>query len=176
MMDLVDLIVDFVSYLTLVDIQPSYVSPEILKNIPYDESCDMWSVGVVLFVMLCGYTPFMDEDQEKMLERIKQGRWTFDEEDWSHVSGEAKDLISSLLQTNPDKRATATEALNSKWINKDTKDLSSRDLSQSLLSIREKRPRLKDLARAFMALTASAKNALGDINPLETEEASHHLT
>ena len=67
----------------------------------------MWSVGVILFVMLCGYPPFADESQEKMFERIKQGDWKFDEEDWKEISGEAKALISSLLVTNPERRATA---------------------------------------------------------------------
>jgi len=99
---------------------PSYVAPEILKEQPYDQSCDMWSVGVVIYVMLCGYTPFMtpfmEENQQKMLERIKLGDWTFDPEDWSQISDEAKDLIKGLMCTNVDKRLTASQALRSKWI------------------------------------------------------------
>ena len=140
----------------------------------------MWSAGVVLFVMLSGYTPFTEEKQEKMFERIKQGDWKFDDKDWAHVSQDAKDLIKSLLETNPDKRATATQALNSKWIKADSSSLSSRDLSQSLRVIKEKRPRLKDLAKAFMMFKkvgiSGTKSSLKNVNPLIPEEGSHQLT
>ncbi len=95
---------------------PSYVAPEILKNQPYDQACDMWSVGVVLYVLLCGYTPFMEEQQEKMFERIKVGDYTFDQDDWFQISAEAKNLIKGLLCTNPDRRLTAGQALRSTWI------------------------------------------------------------
>lgn len=157
--------------------QPSYVAPEILKNIPYDQSCDMWSVGVILYVLLCGYTPFMSDDQEKMFERIKHAEWDFDPVDWKEVSDEAKALIRALLEPSPDSRMTAARALRSKWINKDAKDLSSRDLSQGVLKMKEKRPRLRDLARAFMAIGATGKKGLGNLNPIESEvePVSHDL-
>lgn len=159
--------------------QPSYVAPEILKNIPYDQSCDMWSVGVILYVLLCGYTPFMSEDQDQMFERIKQGEWEFDAEDWKHVSEDAKALIRCLLDTNPDSRMTAARALRSKWINRDAKELSSRDLSQGVLNMKERRPRLRDLARAFLAIGGATKNALqlGTLSPIPSGSAnsSHQL-
>jgi serine/threonine protein kinase len=158
--------------------KPSYVAPEILKNAPYDQSCDMWSVGVILYVMLCGYLPFAEETQERMFERVKQGDWGFDLEDWSDISKDAKDLISSMLVTNPDARISAASALRSTWINEEAKTLSSRDLSQSLINIK-KRPRLKDVARAFMALSFfGTKTAL---NPIRSENnslehSSHELS
>lgn len=137
---------------------PSYVSPEVLKNQPYDQSCDMWSVGVVLYVMLCGYTPFMEDNQEKMFERIKLGDWKFEREDWSHISKEAKSLIKGLMSTNVDKRLTATEALNSKWLVGVTdKYLSDRDLTSTMRLIKDKRPKLKDLTQVFKTFTTKAK-------------------
>lgn len=151
---------------------PSYVAPEILKNIPYDQSCDMWSVGVILYVLLCGYTPFMSDDQEKMFENIKHAEWEFEAEDWEHVSEEAKDLIRALLDPNPDSRMTAKRALRSKWINKDAKELSSRDLSQGVMNLKDRRPRLRDFARAFMAIGGATKKALGDLNPIHSENSS----
>jgi len=109
---------------------PSYVAPEILKNQPYDQSCDMWSVGVVLYVMLCGYTPFMEENQNKMFERIKMVDWTFDPEDWSGISDEAKALINGLMCASPHRRLTAKQALRSTWIaGVSAKSLESRRLS-----------------------------------------------
>jgi serine/threonine protein kinase len=156
--------------------QPSYVAPEVLKNQPYDQSCDMWSVGVILYVILCGYTPFMEDSQEKMFERIKQGDWKFDEQDWGHISEEAKDLITAMLQIDIDSRISAADALKSRWIMKDAEFLASRDLSQSLQIIKEKRPRLKDLARAFMSMGVTTKNALKEINPIQLEVGEHRLT
>lgn len=131
---------------------------------------------MVLYVLLCGYTPFMAEDQEQMFDRIKQGQWGFDPEDWKHVSEEAKDLIRALLDVNPDSRMTAARALRSRWILKDTTDLSSRDLSHSVLNLKERRPKLRDLARAFMAIGSVTKNALGNLNPIQNEaDHSHQL-
>lgn len=139
---------------------PSYVAPEILKNQPYDQTCDMWSVGVVLYVTLCGYTPFMEENQEKMFERIQLGDWKFDKKDWAHVSEEAKDLIKHLMNTNVDKRMTAARALKSKWISTMTdKQLSSNDLSQSMRNLKISKPKLMDLAEVFMAFKATTNKA-----------------
>jgi len=128
----------------------------------------MWSVGVILYVLLCGYTPFMSDDQEQMFERIKRGEWEFETKDWQNVSEEAKDLIRGLLDPNPDSRMTAKRALRSKWINEDASCLSSRDLSQGLTNLKERRPRLRDLARAFMSIGVT-KKALGSVNPIQNE-------
>jgi serine/threonine protein kinase len=144
---------------------PSYVAPEILKNQPYDQSCDMWSVGVVLYVMLCGYTPFSDESQEKMFERIKLGDWKFDVEDWAHISKEAKDLITHLMDTNVDHRFTATQALRSRWITGlSDKQLSSRNLSNTAQAIKDHRPRLKDIGHIFTAMKITGNKVLGDLS------------
>jgi serine/threonine protein kinase len=135
----------------------------------------MWSVGVILYTMLCGYTPFMEESQDKMFERVKRGEWTFEDADWSHISEDAKDLIRSMIEPNVDARITANRALRSRWINKDAKELSTRDLSQTIKVMKERRPRLRDLARAFMALGLSTKNALKELNPIASETGSQHV-
>ncbi|KAG7370871.1 protein kinase [Nitzschia inconspicua] len=144
---------------------PSYVAPEILKNQPYDQSCDMWSAGVVLYVMLCGYTPFSDESQEKMFERIKLGDWKFDPDDWSHISDEAKDLIKHLMDTNVDHRFTASQALKSRWITGlSDKQLSIRNLSNTAQAIKDHRPRLKDIGHIFTAMKITGNKVLGDLS------------
>eukprot|EP00980_Cylindrotheca_fusiformis_P016948 scaffold5159_cov112-Cylindrotheca_fusiformis.AAC.2 len=136
---------------------PSYVAPEILKSEPYDQQCDMWSCGVVLYSLLCGYTPFADDNQEKMFERIKIGDFRFDPKDWGGISQGAKDLISGLLVVNPDERLSAGKALQSTWITQDQAVLSDRDLSGTVEQIKKRRPRLRDLARAFISVGIGMK-------------------
>jgi hypothetical protein len=82
------------------------------------------------------------------------------------------------MEPNPDQRMTAARALKSRWFKTNSKELSSRDLSQGVLSLKEKRPRLRDLARAFMAIGGATKKALGDLNPIHSEGSetgSHQL-
>jgi serine/threonine protein kinase len=96
---------------------PSYVAPEVLKNVPYDQAIDMWSIGVILYVMLCGHPPFVDENQSELFRKIRMGEWKFHGEVWeTNVSNDAKDIIKRLLATNPLQRMTAKQALQHSWI------------------------------------------------------------
>lgn len=71
----------------------------------------MWSCGIILYILLCGYPPFGGKNEEEIVARVKKGKYDFDPDDWSKVSNEAKDLIKKLLEYNPKKRITAEEAL-----------------------------------------------------------------
>lgn len=95
---------------------PSYVAPEVLKNAPYDQSVDMWSIGVIMYVLLCGYPPFVDENQTELFRKIRMCEWKFRGEEWESVSEEAKDLIRGLLVANPVQRMTAKQALQCAWL------------------------------------------------------------
>lgn len=95
---------------------PSYVAPEVLKNAPYDQSVDMWSIGVILYVLLCGYPPFADSNQSELFRRIRMSNWKFRGEEWENISDDAKDLIRGLLVANPIQRFTAKQALQCKWL------------------------------------------------------------
>lgn len=94
---------------------PSYVAPEVLKNIPYDQAVDMWSVGVILYTLISGKRPFEDEDQSELFRKIRCGKWKFQGNVWRSVSPEMKRLIIGLLEVNPAKRLTAHAALESSW-------------------------------------------------------------
>ena len=76
----------------------------------------MWSVGVILYILLGGYPPFIDDNQRRLFRKIRKGQYEFHDEYWAPVSGDAKDLISGLLCVDADARLTAREALGSNWI------------------------------------------------------------
>ena len=126
---------------------PTYVAPEILKNIPHDQRVDLWSVGVVIFVLLVGYPPFLEDDQAVLFDKIRMGEWSFEEDDWKHISNDAKDLIRGLLCVDPKDRWTVDDALRCRWIKQDGFSLSSTNLNESMTSIRVRRKRLRALAR-----------------------------
>jgi len=92
-----------------------YMSPELIKG-KYDRSCDIWSVGVVAYILICGYPPFNGNSDPVIFDTIRKGRLQFPEKAWSGVSDEGKDFIKSLLRKDPRKRFSATEALAHPWI------------------------------------------------------------
>ena len=96
---------------------PGYVAPEVIKNKGYaGGSCDMWSAGVILYILLCGYPPFGDDDLPSLLRQIQSGRYHFHKPHWDSVSAGAKDVVRKLLVVDPPKRMTAAQALQHPWI------------------------------------------------------------
>jgi len=135
---------------------PGYVAPEILKGESYGLSVDMWSIGVITYILLGGYPPFHDENQSVLYKKIKQGEFVFHAEYWDPVSVEAKDLISRMLTVDCDKRLTAADALNHPWISGLTDEqLQAHDLNGTLTEIRKfnARRKLKGTIKAVMAAT-----------------------
>ncbi|CAM9811788.1 unnamed protein product [Scytosiphon promiscuus] len=117
---------------------PAYVAPEMLKRIPYGTSVDMWSIGVIIYLLLAGYPPFEDRDQRKMFRAIKMGHFRFHDKYWSEVSEGAKDLIRKLLTVDPDKRITASEACEHSWLSKAARpSLSDNNLSAGLEQLKK---------------------------------------
>ncbi|CDS09065.1 hypothetical protein LRAMOSA10425 [Lichtheimia ramosa] len=95
---------------------PGYVAPEVLLRAGHGTAVDLWSVGVIMYTMLSGYSPFWQPDETALFDSIIKGNYQFDEEYWGHISDAAKDLIQQLLQVDPSKRITAAEALCHPWI------------------------------------------------------------
>ncbi|KAG1140180.1 hypothetical protein G6F37_010448 [Rhizopus arrhizus] len=95
---------------------PGYVAPEVLLATGHGTPVDIWSVGVIMYTLLSGYTPFYGEDQNELFDAIMKGQYEFDEEYWSEISDEAKNLIDKLLKHDPKERITAEEALKDPWI------------------------------------------------------------
>ncbi|KAI9098259.1 kinase-like domain-containing protein, partial [Phlyctochytrium arcticum] len=99
---------------------PNYVAPEVLANKQtrkYTCAVDLWSAGVIMYVLLAGYPPFADElGPPEMSEQIRQGKFVFQKQWWGHISGEAKSLIKGLLTVDPSKRLTIDEAMKHPWM------------------------------------------------------------
>jgi calcium/calmodulin-dependent protein kinase I len=94
---------------------PYYVAPEVLQR-KYTASCDIWSIGVITYILLCGYPPFYGENDANLFEQIKKAEYEFDAPYWDEISDSAKDFISHLMEKSPIKRYTCEECLDHPWI------------------------------------------------------------
>eukprot|EP00281_Chroomonas_sp_CCMP1168_P026737 CAMPEP_0206254450 /NCGR_PEP_ID=MMETSP0047_2-20121206/23697_1 /ASSEMBLY_ACC=CAM_ASM_000192 /TAXON_ID=195065 /ORGANISM="Chroomonas mesostigmatica_cf, Strain CCMP1168" /LENGTH=490 /DNA_ID=CAMNT_0053680737 /DNA_START=107 /DNA_END=1576 /DNA_ORIENTATION=- len=100
---------------------PGYVAPEVLDPyLPYTNGygpeVDLWSLGVVLYIMLCGFPPFYDDSTAVLFKQIRKGEYAFPSPYWDEVSDSAKDIVSKVLVVDPSKRYTAAECLQHNWI------------------------------------------------------------
>ena len=93
---------------------PLYVAPEVLKG-NYSYECDIWSLGVIMFMLLSGDPPFIGSTEEKLFERIEKGSFNFNAKIWQNVSLKAKEVIIKILKVNPRKRASASQILKHSW-------------------------------------------------------------
>lgn len=75
---------------------PYYIAPEVL-NKQYDEKCDIWSCGVILYIILSGTPPFNGNSDAEIMKKVKAGKFSFDIPEFKNVSDKAKDLIAKLL-------------------------------------------------------------------------------
>ncbi len=107
-----------------------YISPEIIKG-NYDEKCDIWACGVILFILLCGYPPFTGSNDKEVYNIITQVKYDFNQPTWKNVSKYAKDLIKNML-TLAKNRYTAKQVLNSKWLEIKLKDANEENMNYYL--------------------------------------------
>mmetsp|Transcript_34183 Transcript_34183/g.59790 ORF Transcript_34183/g.59790 Transcript_34183/m.59790 type:complete len:487 (-) Transcript_34183:4193-5653(-) len=92
-----------------------YIAPEVIGG-NYNEKCDVWSCGVILYILLCGKPPFYGKEDEEIFRRIKISEYSFDGPEWETVSEAAKNFIRRLLNKNPATRISASEALQDPWL------------------------------------------------------------
>jgi calcium-dependent protein kinase len=96
---------------------PYYLSPEAIKGI-YDQKSDIWAVGVILYIMLCGYPPFTGDNKFDILKSVQKGKFDFPKDEWSSISEDAKELVKKMLTFNRSERFSAEECLAHKLFKK----------------------------------------------------------
>ncbi|XP_036782389.2 ribosomal protein S6 kinase alpha-2 isoform X3 [Manis pentadactyla] len=130
----------------------NFVAPEVLKRQGYDAACDIWSLGILLYTMLAGFTPFAngpDDTPEEVLARIGSGEYALVGGNWDSISDAAKDVVSKMLHVDPHQRLTAVQVLKHPWI------VNREHLSQNQLSRQD-----VHLVKGAMAATYFALNRM----------------
>ena len=95
---------------------PYYIAPEVL-NRKYNEKCDIWSIGVIMFMLLTGKPPFWGDNDKEIIQMVKEGKMDFRKNEWNDISNEAVDLINNMLKYDFKKRYSAYECLRHIWFN-----------------------------------------------------------
>ncbi|XP_054473467.1 calcium/calmodulin-dependent protein kinase IGa [Anoplopoma fimbria] len=109
---------------------PGYVAPEVLAQKPYSKAVDCWSIGVITYILLCGYPPFFDDNETRLFSKIVRAEYAFHSPFWDDISESAKDFIRNMMEKNPTKRFLTEQALRHPWIaGNEAKDL---DIYQSV--------------------------------------------
>jgi len=126
-----------------------YVAPQVLAG-KYDLSADMWSLGVMMYIILVGYPPFNGDTDQEIMAQVRRGNVIFDEDDWKHISVDAQVLIRKLLKMNPFERYTAEQAVNHVWVRNKAPNAANAALHSSLV----------DNLRSFRAQNKLKKVAL----------------
>ncbi|KAH8300281.1 hypothetical protein KR044_012458, partial [Drosophila immigrans] len=95
---------------------PGYAAPEVIAKMAYGKAVDVWSLGVITYILLCGYPPFYDTNDVMLFSKISKGQFKFDSPYWDNISESAKHLIMNLLCVCVEDRYTCQQALKHPWI------------------------------------------------------------
>ena len=150
---------------------PMYVAPEIVERATHGFKADVWSLGVLFYVMLSGETPFPDEDDaDNLWNLIKEGKWSFKDcstNVWDTISIDCKDLISNMLIVNPEKRYSAQDVCNHCWFASSNTSSSSSSSSSSSASVLPIAPSLESGIEKHGSVGAMSTNANNEsVQPL----------
>jgi serine/threonine protein kinase len=107
---------------------------------------DLWSIGVIVYLLLVGYPPFMKDTQAELFQQIRSCDWKFHKKDWQNISIDAMEMIEHLLVADPIQRWTADEALKCAWMRDERTSSTQVDLMTAIESLRERRARLRQFA------------------------------
>ncbi|XP_045078475.1 calcium/calmodulin-dependent protein kinase type IV-like isoform X2 [Coregonus clupeaformis] len=131
---------------------PGYCAPEILRGSAYGPEVDVWSVGVITYILLCGFEPFFDDRGDQyMFKRILNCEYEFVSPWWDNVSLNAKDLVRKLIVQDPKKRLTTLQALQHPWVTGKAVNSAHMDTAQKKLQEFNARRKLKAAVKAVVA-------------------------
>nr|CAD7196651.1 unnamed protein product [Timema douglasi] len=151
---------------------PGYVAPEVLAQKPYGKAVDVWSIGVISYILLCGYPPFYDENDANLFAQILKGEFEFDSPYWDDISDSAKDFIRQLMCVEVEKRYTCRQALAHPWIsgnaasNKNIHGTVSEQLKKNFA-----KSRWKQLMHAIAMVHKMQRLALNNSSSMDVDEA-----
>ena len=148
---------------------PYYIAPEVIKK-SYDNKCDLWSCGAILFILLTGIPPFNGNDENEIMNNVLSGKYNMETKEWRNISKEAKDLTQKLLLFDPDKRLSAEEAWGHPWIAKYAK-ASFNDTNQHLIPISNikfftSRKKFQQATIAFLVHQASTSEMMKELRKI----------
>ncbi|BEI82323.1 hypothetical protein CcaverHIS002_0301910 [Cutaneotrichosporon cavernicola] len=145
-----------------------YVAPEVLLGKPHGMKVDMWSIGIICYTLLCGYSPFRSEEKEQLIRETTRGKVVFHERFWKHVSETARDFIRKLLVVDPKDRLSAAEALAHPWMAGASGD--GTDLSTNIRENFNPRKKWASAMRVIVATRKFQKAGSGSA-PLDSDES-----
>ena len=131
---------------------PGYVAPEVLVNKGYDSRADWWSLGVIFYILLCGFPPFYDDDNRALFQAIKDGAYEFPSPYCDDVSPAAIDLVTGLLTVDADKRLGHDGIMTSEFVNTHAKTRSKVHLKRTITEMKRFNARRKFKAGVYMAI------------------------
>lgn len=143
---------------------PYYIAPEILRGHGYTQAVDMWSMGVITYMLLSGKPPFAAREDSAILAKVRKGKYNFSGETWKAVSADAHDFVQRLLEANPKKRMNAESALQHRWLRRNDdyaahKPPSGRLLDPGIVHSLRDFSRMSVIKRAALEAIAFSMNA-----------------
>jgi len=140
---------------------PGYLAPEVLETLDtgagYRQEVDLWGIGVIMYILLCGFPPFYGEDDDEIYDKICDGSFEFPSPYWDGISDDAKDLIDHLLVLNSVKRYTCEQVLEHRWITENTR---TEGLASTIAELKKFNARRK-LRKGIFSVIAAQKFSKG---------------
>eukprot|EP00698_Gefionella_okellyi_P023630 TRINITY_DN8127_c0_g1_i1.p1 TRINITY_DN8127_c0_g1~~TRINITY_DN8127_c0_g1_i1.p1 ORF type:complete len:539 (-),score=83.35 TRINITY_DN8127_c0_g1_i1:132-1538(-) len=144
---------------------PLYMAPEVIRGRAYSEQADMWSVGVIMYLLLCGRVPFSADDEDALRSKIVAGEIDYSMPIWDSISDDAKNLLGHLLKVNPTERYDAQETLRHPWITGDSAGTQPLDTVLELMRSFNIERKFRKGVFAVMASRRLVMPVLGHLTP-----------
>ncbi|XP_053352357.1 myosin light chain kinase, smooth muscle isoform X1 [Clarias gariepinus] len=144
---------------------PEFVAPEVINYEAIGYTTDMWSIGVICYILVSGLSPFMGDNENETLSNVTSATWDFEDEAFDEISDEAKDFISNLLKKDMKARLTCEQCIQHPWLKQDTKNMEAKKLSKERMK--------KYILRRRWQKTGHAVRAIGRLSSMAMMAGVH---